>query len=254
MQEQIVGIMGAMPEEIHEVIGLLRESETETTGRRTYHIGKINGIRTVVVVSGWGKVAAAATISTLILRFNITSLIFTGVAGAINQTLKIGDIVLAKRLIQHDMDARPFIARYEIPLLGKVFFETGQDQLRAGTEAIQNLLDNKHLLEATEGIDLNDFGISDPVLHIGDVASGDKFFSTHTDKNELHENLPTVLCVEMEGAAVAQVCFENDIPFTIIRTISDASDDNAVVDFHAFIKRVASKYSVTVIRNLFESA
>jgi adenosylhomocysteine nucleosidase len=254
MQEQIIGIMGAMPEEINEVITLLEAPSTQTTGKRTYHTGKLNGTNVVVVVSGWGKVAAAATISTLIIRFNITRLIFTGVAGAINSDLKIGDIVLAKRLIQHDMDARPFIPRYEIPLTGKTFFETGDDQLKLAAGAIQNLLQNKQLGEATFGMDLDDFGISAPVLHMGDIASGDKFFSNDTDKRMLQESLPSVLCVEMEGAAVAQVCYENDIPFIIIRTISDASDDHSVIDFQAFIKRVASKYSVTIIRNIFGMA
>jgi adenosylhomocysteine nucleosidase len=251
MQEQIIGIMGAMPEEINEVINLLETPSAQTTGKRTYHTGQINGINVVVVVSGWGKVAAAATISTLIIRFNITSLIFTGVAGAINSDVKIGDIVLAKRLIQHDMDARPFIPRYEIPLTGKTFFETEADQLSIAADAIQHLLQSKQLSEATHGVNLTDFGISAPALHIGDVASGDKFFSADIDKRRLQESLPSVLCVEMEGAAVAQVCDENNIPFTIIRTISDASDDHSVIDFQAFIKRVASKYSVTIIRNIF---
>lgn len=243
--------MGAMPEEIMGVVALLEDTKEHSLGRRIYYTGKLKGISTVVVVSGWGKVAAAATISTLILKFNIDELIFTGVAGAISPNLKIGDIVFAKRLVQHDMDARPFIPQFEIPLLGKIFFETHEDQTKAGTRAIKTLLDDKHLHAVIPQNDLDIFGINNPQLHAGDVASGDKFFSSNADKIALSDKLPGILCVEMEGAAVAQVCYENDIPFSIIRTISDASDDNSVLDFPAFIKDIASKYSVAIVRNIF---
>lgn len=251
MSDRIIGIMGAMPEEILGVVKMLNDTEESTLARRKYYAGKLNGISTVVVVSGWGKVAAAATISTLIHRFQITELIFTGVAGAISPDIRIGDIVLAKRLIQHDMDARPFIKQYEIPLLGKTFFESSDTKLELAGKAILSLLQNRHLHAIIEQNDLVQFGISAPSMHIGDIASGDKFFSNNADKNELLEKIPTILCVEMEGAAVAQVCYENDIPFTIIRTISDASDDHSVHDFSAFIKDIASKYSVEIIRNIF---
>ncbi len=243
--------MGAMPEEVLGVAALLEGTTEYAVGKRTYYKGKLNGIAAVVVVSGWGKVAAAATISTLILKFDVDELIFTGVAGAISPHLKIGDIVLAQRLVQHDMDARPFIPQFEIPLIGKTYFETAEHQLKYATDAIKTLLDNKHLDAVIEEKDLRRFGISTPHLHVGDVASGDKFFSNHADKAELIQKLPGILCVEMEGAAVAQVCDENNVPFTIIRTISDASDDNSVVDFSAFIKHIASKYSVAIVTNIF---
>src|ERR1700761_8445415 len=123
MKERIIGIMGAMPEEIESVGHLLEGKRAVTMGRRTYTEGTLNGVRVVLVFSRWGKVAAATTVSTLILEFKITELIFTGVAGAIDPRLKIGDIVLGQRLIQHDMDARPFMAQFEIPLLGKTFLD-----------------------------------------------------------------------------------------------------------------------------------
>src|ERR1700754_2022194 len=116
MAERIIGIMGAMPEEIDSITELLSEKRELSTGRRTYTIGKLNGIMTVVVFSRWGKVAAAITVSTLIQKFKVTEIIFTGVAGAIAPQLRIGDIVLGKRLIQHDMDARPIMKQFEIPL------------------------------------------------------------------------------------------------------------------------------------------
>ena len=251
--KKTIGIMGAMPQEIEGVITLLHNPVAVTIGRRIYTTGTINGIATVVVFSRWGKVAAAATVSALIHHFNITELIFTGVAGAINHELQIGDIVIAKRLIQHDMDARPLMQQFEIPLLGKTYLETGENELAKAMHAITPLLQNDVLVNAI-GLDvLAQFGITKPQLHTGDVASGDQFFANSLQKDNLLSALPHILCVEMEGAAVAQVCYEYDIPFTVIRVISDSADDNSHIDFPAFIKEVSSKYSVAVVNELYKS-
>lgn len=243
--------MGAMPEEIDSITPLLSEKRVLSLGMRTYSIGKIDGIRTVVVFSRWGKVAAASTVSTLILEFKVTELIFTGVAGAIDARLRIGDIVLGQRLVQHDMDARPIMPQFEIPLLGVTFFECPVHPLNTAANAISYLLENEHLHAAIDADDLNKFEIKTPRLFIGDIASGDQFFSDSKDKDELLAKLPSVLCVEMEGAAVAQVCYEYDIPFTIIRTISDTADEQSPVDFPSFIKKISSKYSSEVIKNIY---
>jgi adenosylhomocysteine nucleosidase len=251
MAERIIGIMGAMTEEIIGVVNLLSDRTEMTAGMRTYYSGKLNGIKSVVVFSRWGKVAAATTVSTLILEFKITELIFTGVAGAINPDLKIGDIVIAKRLVQHDMDARPLMNRYEIPLLGITFFES-QQQITIASDAVNELLENRHLHSVIDTEELKQFGIENPKLFTGDVASGDKFFSNSDDKNELLSKLPTILCVEMEGAAVAQVCYEYQIPLTIIRTISDVADEKSHIDFVSFIREISSKYSVEIIKNIYK--
>lgn len=243
--------MGAMPEEIAGVTALLNNPIAITIGRRTYTSGTINGITTVVVFSRWGKVAAAATVSALIHHFKITELIFTGVAGAINNELQKGDIVIAGRLIQHDMDARPLMPMFEIPLLGKTYFETAESELVKAKQAITPLLQNAVLVNVIGKDVLGQFGILKPCLHIGDVASGDQFFANSFQKDNLITVLPDILCVEMEGAAVAQVCYEYDIPFTVIRTISDVADDNSHIDFPAFIKQVASNYSVAIINALY---
>jgi adenosylhomocysteine nucleosidase len=253
MPERIIGIMGAMPEEIAGVVDLLTERHEITRGGRTYISGKINDIPTIVVFSKWGKVAAATTVTNLILGFNITELIFTGVAGAISNELNIGDIVIGNRLVQHDLDVRPIIPRFEIPLLG-ITHVTGPDfQIARALKAIQELLSNKHIHAVLSESELNDFGIANPKVLIGAIASGDKFFSSNEDKIGLQKNLPDTLCVEMEGAAVAQVCYEFDIPFTIIRTISDSADNNSHVDFKSFIKHIASKYSVEIIKNIYRN-
>ena len=253
MKERIIGIMGAMPEEIDSIRQLLSEESRVTIGRRTYSVGKLNGITAVVVFSRWGKVAASITVSTLILEFKVTELIFTGVAGATSPELRIGDIVLGRRLIQHDMDARPLMEQFEIPLLGKTFFESAAEQLEGAAKAIGELLEKKHLHAAIGSGELNKFDIVTPRLFVGDIASGDKFFSKTSDKDELLAKLPSVLCVEMEGAAVAQVCYEYDIPYTIIRTISDAADEKSHIDFPAFIKEISSKYSLEIVKNMFSN-
>lgn len=252
MKQKIIGIMGAMPEEIDSVIQLLDSVEQSATAGRTYFTGRINSITTVAVISGWGKVAAAATVSTLIHKFYITELIFTGVAGALNEDLQIGDIIIGSRLLQHDMDARPFIPRYEIPQLKKTFFECPLPQLSTATAAVQSLLENKSLHSLIAEETLLEFNITSPRSYTGDIASGDQFFSDKQRKQQLLQELPGVLCVEMEGAAVAQVCYENEVPFTIIRTISDAADEQSHIDFAAFISKIAGKYSVGLISNIFK--
>jgi adenosylhomocysteine nucleosidase len=252
MTEQIIGIMGAMPEEINEIIQLLDEKQERTLGMRTYYSGKINGISTVIVFSRWGKVAATATVTSLILEFKISELIFTGVAGATANQLKIGDIVIAKRLIQHDMDARPIMDQFEIPLLGKTFFDSQDTQIKIAFNAVSELIETNHFHTVIDRGELQNFGIESPQLFIGDIASGDKFFSVTLEKEALVSAIPSVLCVEMEGAAVAQVCYEYDIPFTIIRTISDTADEKSIHDFPLFIKQISGKYSVEIIKNIYK--
>ncbi|MCZ2459179.1 MAG: 5'-methylthioadenosine/adenosylhomocysteine nucleosidase [Chitinophagales bacterium] len=251
MTERITGIIGAMPEEINTIIDLFSDREEKIIGDRVYHTGMINGCKAVLVFSHWGKVAAALTVTTLILEFKITELIFTGVAGAIDPSLSVGDIVIGKRLFQHDMDARPIIRQYEIPLLGVLSLDTGQQQINRAKEIISDLLERKHLERVIAKEELEHLNIREPKLHVGDIASGDKFFSGSGDKHTLQRSLPSVLCVEMEGAAVAQVCYAFKIPFTIIRTISDTADENAGSDFPSFIKNVSSKYSAEIVKLYF---
>jgi adenosylhomocysteine nucleosidase len=251
MTDKIIGIMGAMQEEIAGIVSLLEGKKEISRGMRTYYEGLLNGIPTVVVFSRWGKVAATTTVSTLILEFNISELIFTGVAGAVHDDLKIGDIVIGSRLIQHDMDARPIMPRFEIPLLGRTYFESPAGQLAVSIKAANELLKAFELHRVLSETELGNFNIVSPKLFVGEIASGDKFFSATEDKRMLVKNLPEVLCVEMEGAAVAQVCYEYDIPFSIIRTISDTAGDASHIDFQLFIKNISSVYSVELIKNIY---
>lgn len=250
MNEKVIGIMGAMHEEINSVLELMSGIEEFSFGRRTYYAGTINGIKTVLVFSRWGKVAAATTVTSLITKFNITDLLFIGVSGAIDAKLKIGDIVVADRLIQHDMDARPLMPQYEIPLLGMSYFETDQQHLAIAQQAVEGML-KKGIGSFIAPVEIARFVLDNPRLYTGVIASGDQFFASQQDKEQLYSALPETLCVEMEGAAVAQVCYEYDVPFAVIRIISDECNENSSIDFPDFIQHVSSRYAHQIIENVF---
>ena len=250
MKDRVLGIMGAMPEEVYGIVGLMTGIQEYSIGMRTYYTGKIKGIQTVLVFSRWGKVAAATTVSTLLHKFDVTEILFTGVAGAVNEKLKIGDVVIGQKLIQHDMDGRPLMKEFELPLLNISSVEIKKEQLEKASRAVSALLEYSSLTKMIEPEKLEKFHIIRPEMYIGTIASGDKFFSDSNEKGELLKKLPDALCVEMEGAAVAQVCYEYDIPFTIIRTISDTADEHSSIDFPAFIKTISSIYSVGIITNI----
>ena len=252
MSERIIGIIGAIPQEINGVVNLLTNKQEHKIGRRSYFTGELNNQKVVVVYSRVGKVAASATVTTLILEFKVSELIFTGVAGGIHTDVKIGDIVLGQSLIQHDMNAQPLFPAYEIPMLGKAYFEADSSQLEVATTAILEILEEQHLHNVISEKDLDKFNIHQPQLHVGLIGSGDLFFSTNSQKEKLQQNLPEMLCVEMEGAAVAQVCYEFDIPFIIIRTISDDADDHSTLDFNSFIEKISNVYSIEIIKNIIK--
>jgi adenosylhomocysteine nucleosidase len=251
MTSKRIGILGAMPEEIKGVVALLKNKEEIVKGMRTYYIGTINEIDVVVVFSRWGKVASATTVTHLIVEFGITQLIFTGVAGGISSEVSIGDIVIASSLVQHDLDARPIMKRFEIPLLGETILYPPKNILDWAVESINNLV-RQDLIRLISVKQQKTFSLSSPKVVVGQIASGDQFFSNNEEKKNLLSMLPEVLCVEMEGAAVAQVCFEYKIPYVIVRTISDEANENSVVDFNEFVTQVASKFGVAIVQKLIQ--
>ena len=248
----VIGIMGAMPEEIKGITQLLDDVSIETFGQREYHSGFCKGQKFVVVFSRWGKVAAATTVTTLIHEFGVTEILFTGVAGAIHPALKVGDVVLGKRFIQHDLDGRPLMKKFEIPLLNQTYLVANEAKLESAQHAVSRVLEDKILHDLISDSDLQSFEIVQPKMFLGDIGSGDQFISTDEARNNITRELPGVLCVEMEGASVAQVCFEYEIPLTVIRTISDEANASSVVDFPAFIKSISSVYSVAFVRELYQ--
>jgi adenosylhomocysteine nucleosidase len=244
--------MAAMREEIDTLLKELpADSEVVDEGRRTYHLGHLWGMPVVVVFARWGKVAAATTATHLISDFGVAEILFTGVAGAARAGLKVGDVVVGTRLWQHDMDARPLFPRHEIPLLGCSSFVSDEKRrnqfLRAAAAFLRDDLPTA-ASEATRAA----FHIQSPRAVEGDIASGDKFFADGADLANLRLRLPTIAAVDMESAAVAQVCHEYSVPFTVVRTISDDADESAAHDFPRFLRQVASVYSHGIIKRLFD--
>lgn len=243
-----IGIMAAMHDEI---AGLVQEMgsgvEVHRIGQRDYYVGELHGQRCVVVLARIGKVAAAATTVTLIREFAVQEIIFTGLAGAVSSDVRVGDVVLAQSLLQHDINASPLFPQYEIPLLGRSHFQTDPGLNQRLTQCLHDYF------EQDFGDQLGperrrQFGLDRPAVHQGTIISGDQFVGNIERVRGLRAALPDALCVEMEGAAVAQICYEYDLPFAVLRTISDSADESAGIDFSAFLEHVARVYSTGILR------
>ncbi|RRJ92712.1 5'-methylthioadenosine/adenosylhomocysteine nucleosidase [Paenimyroides tangerinum] len=249
----MIGIIGAIPEEINAIIEEMQISETRIIGKRKYYIGKLENKDCVVVFSRIGKVAATITTTTLIQEFKIAKLIFTGVAGGINPNVKVGDIVLATSLSQHDFDAFPLYPKNEIPLINKKYFKTDSGLNQITSTEITSFLENKTIHSYISENDLNEFGIQTPVLHQGLIVSGDQFIYQPEQVSKILTDFPEALCAEMEGAAVAQVCHEYHIPFTVIRTISDNANESATLDFNKFIEQISNRYGLWIVKHILQN-
>ena len=135
-----IGILGAMAQEIDEVKALLKDKTIVTIANREFVVGKIGDVRCVVAFSKWGKVSATISATLMVQEFGVTDLIFIGTAGALADGLRVGDIVVARRLVQHDLDARPIIPRFELPLLNRVYVSTDWHLTELAGKAVSNLL------------------------------------------------------------------------------------------------------------------
>ena len=226
-----IAIVGAMREELHALMPLLKDHRSERIAGREFHLGTIHGRPVVLALSGIGKVAAASTAVLLIHAFDAQCLVFTGVAGGLGEEVEVGDVVVARQLLQHDMDASPLFPRFEVPLTGRARFEADTsiaDGLVAAAAAVAS-----HRPGAR--------------LHQGLLVSGDRFVASRSESDALRVLLPDALAVEMEGAAIAQVCTDFSRPFGVVRTISDRADDTAHVDFSRFIEEIASPTTRAIV-------
>jgi len=243
-----IGIMGAMSEEIERLKNKMQIESSEKIGSKTAYIGKLEGQSIVLVFSGWGKVAAASTATLLIERYQIEQIIFTGVAGGVNNKLNVGDIVISNALVQHDMDCAGVmgIKRFEVPLVGIQQFIPDESLQQRAKKSAQDYLSYDLKNDVSTEV-LESFTIDKPTIHLGLIASGDQFITSQDKLHALRAALPNLLAVEMEGAAVAQVAHAYDLPFIVIRTISDKADDNALIDFPRFLDKVASHFTAGVV-------
>ena len=241
----VIGIMSALHEELAAVLADMPDEQRSTVAGRDFWVGHWQGHAVVAVLSRIGKVAAATTATVMLERFGVDALVFTGAAGGLGPAVRVGDVVVASGLVQHDMDASPLFPRQEVPLYGRALFESDATLSAQLAEAAQRVLQaaDQHLGAET----LAQFQLNSPHVHWGLIASGDRFVSTTGESQALRQALPDALAVEMEGAAVAQVCFDYGVPFAAVRTISDRADDMAHTDFNRFIREVASRYSRAIL-------
>lgn len=241
-----LGIISALEEEQHGLVEAMQGPARLVHGMRTYTTGRIAGIDAVCVLSRIGKVAAATTATMLIEKFGVTHLLFTGVAGAGDAGVRVGDIVVAESLVQYDMDASPLFPAFEVPLTGLSHFPSDQHLSSLVASAAHAFID--HDFETAINADeRRAFGLTLPRIHRGLIGSGDRFVTSAGHVNALNASLPGLLAVEMEGAAVAQVCFELGVPFAVIRTVSDNANEAAATDFMRFVKAVASRYAFHIV-------
>ena len=236
-----IAIMAAMQEEMVGLTSALSDARTINNGSRQFTTGTVHGQPVVLVLSRIGKVAAATTATALVERFDVSAIVFTGVAGGLASGVNVGDMVVASEFIQHDMDASPLF----VPLYGRAIFPTDPGLTQSLRAAAQGLLNN--LSQWIDQDTLHALHVQSPKVHSGLVLSGDRFVSTSSESQALQKRLPLALAVEMEGAAVAQVCHDYGVPFAAVRTISDRADDHATIDFSRFIQEVASRYTSALI-------
>jgi adenosylhomocysteine nucleosidase len=246
-----IALVSAMHEELAAVLARMPDEKKTVVAGRDFWVGHWHGHEVVAVLSRIGKVAAATTTAALIERFGVSRIVFTGVAGGLASQVNVGDVVVAREFIQHDMDASPLFPRHEVPLTGMTRFLADaalSDALAAAAPvALQDMLAT---LPQSEWLNLD---LPNAQVHQGLIASGDRFVSQTVESQTLQRDLPDALAVEMECAAMAQVCHDYGVPLAAVRTISDRADDTAHVDFARFIQSIASRYSVAVLDRLLSA-
>jgi len=212
-----IAIMGAMPEEIEPIISKLENLKETQYAANKYYEGSYNGQEVVVAYSKIGKVFATLTATSLIEKFGCDTLLFSGVAGAISDELKVGDLIIAESLCQHDLDITAFGHPYGYVPEGEVCISTDV-----------KLRDIAKDVAKQKGLTLKE----------GVIATGDQFVANAERKDWIGETFKAD-ALEMEGASVAVVCSSLNIPFFVLRAISDSADMDAGFDFDAFLESSA---------------
>ena len=239
-----LAILSALAEEQGGLLEQLQGAQCSHHAGRAFWQGRLHGQPVVLALSRIGKVAAATTCAALIEHFGAAQIVFTGVAGGVGPGVQIGDVVLGSGYVQHDMDASPLFPRFEIPLTGQTVFPADAKLAGALRAACAQGLQGLQHAGRT------------PVLHQGLIASGDRFVNGVEETGRIVAALRDAghepLAVEMEGAAVAQVCADYAVPFAAVRTISDRADGSAHVDFPVFVRDVASVYAQRIVTALLQ--
>jgi adenosylhomocysteine nucleosidase len=227
-----IGIIGAMQEEIELLLAQLDNRLTEQHAGIVYHRGVYQGKKVVLTRSGVGKVNAAVCTQILIDRYGADAIIFTGVAGAVDPELNIGDIVISTSCLQHDVDVTALgFPRGTIPYQAVSEYPSDTALIALAEEAGRKVYPGRS--------------------YTGKVLSGDQFIADRDAVKELYDELGGA-CTEMEGASVAQVCYMNDIPHVIIRSMSDKADGSAHVNFAEFTVEAANR-SFAIVNEMIQA-
>lgn len=228
----MIGIIGAMHEEIVELKALMENIEEINLASFVYYKGKLSGKNIVLVECGIGKVNSSVCTTLLLQEFNVEKLIFTGVAGGIGDDINVGDIVISTDLVQHDVDVSAFgLNLGVIPRMKNSFFLADESLRTIAKKSALKVFSAEKVRE-------------------GRILSGDQFINGIDKINWLKETFGGEAC-EMEGASVAHVCELFGVPFVVIRAISDKANSEAKVDFAEFV-HLASKNSKEIVANMLE--
>ncbi len=225
----MIGILGAIEAEVGLLAGRLDGAQTHHTGSREFVTGTLESKPVVIGISGFGKVASASTVTTMLDRHAAETVLFAGVAGSLDPGVHRGDIVVADALAQHDFDASPLVPPHVIPSLQEIF-------IAADDRWTERALTASRMTGAA--------------VHHGLVVTGDRFVNSADDRYSLRAAFPDALAVEMEGGAVAQVCAERDIPFAVIRAIADGANREAAGDFLRFIEDVSAPLLASIVTTM----
>ena len=232
-----IGLLAAMPEELGQILDNIEIIETNKFGDLEIFSGIwINQNKKKILLSvawsGWGKVSAARAATRLMSNTfqncKVNLVVFTGVAGAVNKKLKQWDIVLSEAIIQHDMDARPLFDKFVIPAIGEKQIKVKESLINYFYDILEKNIRNKKHSKFKS-------------IYKGLIATGDMFISKKEKLNQLSQEIPNLLAVEMEGGAFAQVAHQENIDWIVIRVISDGANDNAELEFQEFLEKYQYK-------------
>lgn len=225
-----IGIIGAMDLEVEHLKVEMQISRIVDKAGMEFYTGTLKGVDVVIVRSGIGKVNAGLCAQILADVFQVTHIINTGVAGSLNAKLDIGDILISKDALYHDMDVRIFGYQLgEVPQMGCREFKADKAMIEAAVSSCKEVNPDIH-------------------VEVGRILSGDQFISDKAKKETLIADFQGD-CTEMEGAAIAHSAYLNKIPFVIIRAISDKADDSAEMDYPTF-EREAAKHSAKLVEHM----
>ena len=226
-----IGIIAAMPEELVYLLQHLDDAREEKVLGNSYHTGKVGSVELVLVESGIGKVMSAMSVAILADHFQVDAVINTGSAGAVANGIAVGDVVIADKLCYHDVDVTAFGYDYGQMARQSLYFESDKKFISLIQESLSKL---------------------DQTWHLGLIATGDSFVAGEDKIKIIKEHFPQVLAVEMEGAAIAQAAHALNIPFLVIRAMSDNANHEASISFDEFIVE-AGRRSAQALMTLLQS-